>query len=138
MNMSFNQFCMLQISFPTLRVVFHCLICVLSHFSQVQLFETLWTVAHQTPLSMGFSRQEYWSGLPCPPPGALPDPEIEPTSLMSPVLAGRFFITHTTFTPLMVFFDEQICNNINVILFTHLFLYSQCFWGIFVHPKFFF
>ena len=41
-------------------------------------------VAHQAPLSIGFSRQEYWSGLPCPPPGALPDPEIKPVSLMSP------------------------------------------------------
>ena len=43
--------------------------CVLNHFSGFQLFETLWTVAHWPPLSMGFSRQEYWSGLPCPPPG---------------------------------------------------------------------
>jgi len=50
---------------------------VLSH---VQLFATLWTVAHQAPPSMGFSRQEYWSGLPCPPPGDLPDPGIKPTS----------------------------------------------------------
>ena len=56
---------------------------------------TLWTVAHQTPLSMGFSRQEYWSGLPCPPPGDLPDPEIELASLRSPVLAGRIFTTST-------------------------------------------
>ena len=40
---------------------------------------TLWTIAHQAPLSMGFSRQEYWSGLPCSPPGALPNPGIEPT-----------------------------------------------------------
>ena len=55
---------------------------VLSRFSHVQLFATLWTVAHQASLSMGFSRQEYWSGLPCPPPGDLPDPGIE-TSLMS-------------------------------------------------------
>ena len=47
------------------------------------------------PLSMGFSRQEYWSGLPCPPPGDLPGPGIEPTSLTSPALAGRFFITST-------------------------------------------
>ena len=46
--------------------------CVLSHFSRVQLLATLWTVAHQAPLSMGFSRQEYWSGLPCPPPGIFP------------------------------------------------------------------
>ena len=49
---------------------------VLSHFSHVRLFTTLRTVAHQAPLSMGFSRQEYWSGLPCPPPGDLPDPGI--------------------------------------------------------------
>ena len=52
---------------------------------------TLWTVAHQAPLSMGVSRQEYWSGLPCPPPGDLPDPGIEPVSLASPALAGSFF-----------------------------------------------
>ena len=51
------------------------------------------TVAHQAPLSMGFSRQEYWSGLLCPPPGDLPNPGIEPVSLMSPALAGRFFTT---------------------------------------------
>ena len=54
--------------------------CVLSCFLGVQLFATLWTVAHQAPLSMGFSRQEYWSGLPCPPPGDLPDPGIKPES----------------------------------------------------------
>ena len=60
------------------------------------LFAPLWTVARQTPLSMGFSRQEYWSGLPCPPPGNLPDPGVKPVSLTSPALAGRFFITSTT------------------------------------------
>ena len=49
---------------------------------------TLWTVVHQAPLSMKFSRQEYWSGLPCPPPGDLSDPGIEPVSLMSPALAS--------------------------------------------------
>ena len=65
----------------------------LSCFSCVQLFATLWTVAHQAPLSMRFSRQEYWSGLPCPPPGDLPDPGIKPKSLASPALAGRFFTT---------------------------------------------
>ena len=48
------------------------------------------TVDHQTPLSMGFFRQEYWSGLPCPPPGDLPNPGIEPISLMPPALSGRF------------------------------------------------
>ena len=55
-------------------------VCALSHFSRILLFATPWTVAPQAPLSMGFSRQEYWSGLPCPPPGDLPNPGIEPTS----------------------------------------------------------
>ena len=54
-----------------------------SHFSHVGLFVTLWTVAHQNPLSMGFSRQEHWSGFPFPSPEDLPDPGIEPLSLMS-------------------------------------------------------
>ena len=53
-------------------------------------------VAHQVPLSMGFSRQEYWSGLPCPPPGNLPNPGIEPAFLTSPALTGRFFTTSAT------------------------------------------
>ena len=72
-------------------------VCVLSRFSRVQLFATLWTKAYQAPLSIGFSRQEQWSGLPCPPPGEeLPDPGIEPMSLTSPALAGRFFTTSAT------------------------------------------
>ena len=54
--------------------------CVLSRFTHVRLFVTLWTVACQAPLSMGFCKQEYWSGLPCPPPGDLPKPGIEPAS----------------------------------------------------------
>ena len=54
---------------------------------------TLWTIAHQAPLSMGFSRQEHWSGFPFPSPGDLPNPGIEPTSLTSPALAGGFFTT---------------------------------------------
>ena len=70
--------------------------CVLNCFPQVQLCATLWIVAHQAPLSMGFSRQEYWSGLPCPPPENLPDPGIELMSLISPALAGRFFTTSIT------------------------------------------
>ena len=57
---------------------------------------TLCIVAYQTPLSMGFSRQEYWSGLPCPPPGGLSDPGIELESLVAPALAGRFFTTGAT------------------------------------------
>ena len=60
------------------------------------LFVTLWTVALQAPLSMGFSRQEYWSGLPFPTLVDLPNPGIEPMSLVSPVLAVRFFTTSAT------------------------------------------
>ena len=70
---------------------------MLSHFSHVQLFATPWTVAHQAPLSMGSSRQEYWNGSACPPPGNLPDSGIEPASLMPPALAGRFSITSATY-----------------------------------------
>ena len=70
--------------------------CVLSRLSPVQLFQTLWTVAHQAPLSTGFSRQEYWNGLPFLPPGDLPNPGVEPESLMSPALASRVFTTSTT------------------------------------------
>ena len=69
---------------------------MLSCFGRVRLFVTLWIVAHQAPLSMGFSRQEYWSGLPFPPPGNLSDPGIEPVPLTSPALAGRFFTTSAT------------------------------------------
>ena len=57
---------------------------------------TLCIVAYQAPLSMGFSRQEYWSGLPCPPPGGLSDPGIELESLVAPALAGGFFTTGAT------------------------------------------
>ena len=57
---------------------------------------TLWAVAQQAPLSMGFSRQEYWSELPCPSPGDLPDTGIELTYLTSPALVGRFFTTRVT------------------------------------------
>ena len=70
--------------------------CVLSCFSHVCLYATSWTVARQAPLSMGFSRQEYWSELACPPPGDLPDLEIEPKSLPSLALAGGFFTTIAT------------------------------------------
>ena len=61
------------------------------------------TVAHQAPLSVGFSRQESWSGLPFPPPADLPDPGIKPTSLASPALAGRFVTTVQAHIYLIVF-----------------------------------
>ena len=83
-------------------------VCMQSCFSHIWLFEIPWTttVARQAPLSMGFSRQGYWSGLPCPSPGHLPNPGIEPTFLMSPASAGGFFITSTTW--------EAICRVHNV------------------------
>ena len=70
--------------------------CMLNCLSRVRLCATLRTVAYQTPLSMGFSRKEYWSGLPCPPPGDLPSTLTEPSSLRSPALAGRFFTSRAT------------------------------------------
>ena len=68
---------------------------LLSH-SAMSDSATPWTVARQAPLSVGLSRQEYWSGLPCPLPGDLLDPRIKPMSLMSPALAGGFFTTSAT------------------------------------------
>ena len=69
---------------------------LLSCFSLVWFFETLWTAALQTSQSMGFSRQGYWSGLPFSSPGDLPDRGAEPVSLMSPALVGGFFTTSAT------------------------------------------
>ena len=66
------------------------LVCVLNHFSLVQLFATLWAVACHAPLSMGFSRQKYWSGLPCPLPGDILEPGIELVSCFS-CTAGRLY-----------------------------------------------
>ena len=78
--------------FHYLRVcVCVCVCCVCAMLSHVQLFATPWIVAHQALLSMEFFRQEYWSGLPFPPPGDLLDPGTEPTSRKSPTLAGGFF-----------------------------------------------
>ena len=73
---------------------------MLNHFSRVQLFVTLWTIACQALLSMGFSMQKYWSGLPCPLPGDLPNSGIEPVSFMSPASPGEFFITSATWEPI--------------------------------------
>ena len=68
-------------------------VCMLSH---VQIFVTSWTAARQAPLSKEFSRQEYWSGLPFPSPGDLPNTGIELVAFVSPALAGRFFTTSAT------------------------------------------
>ena len=71
-------------------------VCACSVTSVMSGPVTPWILAHQALLSIGFSRKEYWSGLPCPPPGDLSDPRIEHTSLMSPSLAGGFFTTKAT------------------------------------------
>ena len=82
---------------------------VLSCFPHVWLGETLWTVARQAPLSTGLSRQEDWSGLLCPPPGDLPDPGVEPASLMPPALAVMFLITSVTWEAL------ELRGNLNEV-----------------------
>ena len=79
--------------------------------SQVQLFVTPWTVACQVPLSMGFPSQEYWSGLPFPPPRDLPNPGIEPTSPVAPSLAGRFFTSESPGKPPLLGWWES--NEVN-------------------------
>ena len=98
---SVRTFCHLPIT-PIVPVPFCVSVCVcvcVCTLSCAWLFTAPWTVAcqaPQAPLSMGFSRQEYWSGLPFPPPGDLPDPGIEPVSLSSPTLTGGSFTTSAT------------------------------------------
>ena len=93
--------------------------CVLSRFSHVWLFVTLWPVACQAPLSTGLSRQEYWSGLPGPPPGDLPDPGIKSMSLTSSVLTGSFFTTSGTWEALFPLHHIIIIINIYLPLHTY-------------------
>ena len=93
--MAFGRGCLLKLQFQTEpkggRVqVYGVLLNPCGVLSSVRHFPTPRTIARQAPLSMGFSRPEFWSGLPFPPPGDLPDPGIEPAS---PALAGRFFTT---------------------------------------------
>ena len=99
-------------------------VCVLSRFSRVLLFETLWTVSHQAPLFMGFSRHEYWTGLTCPSPGDLPDPGVEPASFMSCALAGKFFTTRATWEASIYIY----------IYFIYIYIY---FIYIYISPLFF-
>ena len=96
---------------------------VLSPFSLVQLFATPWTAAHQAPLSVGFSRREYWSGSPCPPLGDLPDPEIKPESLMFTALAGRFFTTSATWEANMV---GHFTDDTSIVAFMHILTVTKC------------
>ena len=96
---------------------------VLSH---VQLFTTPWTVVHQAPLSLGFSRQEYWCSLPFPSPGDLPDPGME---LESPALAGWFFTTepnwgHISINAQIMMWDPFLSMQV----FRAPCVYLECFW----------
>lgn len=75
---------------------------VVESLSRVRLFRPPWTVARQAPLSIGFSRKEYWSGLPCPLPEDLPTPGITLASLLSPASGSRFFTTSTTGKPIFL------------------------------------
>ena len=108
----FTLLCVLQVwphllpdtCLTSFQIVLFCM-PVLSQFSHVWLSVTVWTVACQAPLSMGFPRQEYWSGLLCPPPETLPYPGIKASSLMSPVLANQFFPTSATW-------KAQLCPGI--------------------------
>ena len=94
-----------------LKITPSVLYAMLSCFGPVWLFATLWTVGAQAPLPMGFSRQEYWSGLPYPTPEYLPNPGLKPMSRMSPALAGRFFTTSTTW---------EVLREKNSFLFVYL------------------
>ena len=88
--------------------IFLCIVQLLTH---VQLFTTPRTIAHQAPLSVGFLRHEYWSGLPFPPPGDLPDPGIE---RRSPALAGRFFTTEPPGKPIFLYaFSEYYMSSLS-------------------------
>ena len=91
-----KNLCTVCLDYMQISSTSHCWFLCILHAWLLQSCPMLrhpWTVAYEAPLSMGFSRQEYCSGLLCPPPGDLPDPGIEPVSLTSPLLAGGFFIT---------------------------------------------
>ena len=95
-------------SVQLIQIHFFMHLFILSHFNNVQCFATLWTVAHQVPLSLEFPKQEHWSGLPFPSPENLPDPGIKLASLMSPALASRFFTTNATWEALLY---VHVCAN---------------------------
>ena len=95
--------------------------CMVSHSEMSNSLRPPWTVVHQTLLSMGFSRQEYWSGLPFPLPGYLLDPRIEPTST-APALAGRFFTTEPS--------EKPLHNPVGLPELNYTGLQMRLFWGL--------
>ena len=107
--------------------------CMLSHFSCVWLFATLWTEHCQAPLSMGFSGQEYWSGLAFPPPGHLPDPGFKPLSesLESPALADRFFTSGATWAAQIAHPNRRLTNaNVELGCISGQRLREQRWWSL--------
>ena len=95
-------------------------VCVWS-LSHVRLFATPWTAAHQAPLSTGFPRQEYWSGLPFLFPGDLPNPGIEPESLTAPVLAGTLSLTLSHLGSPIILLNNIIYTH-TIHLHTHIYI----------------
>ena len=111
------------ISTQVSQLCVHMLSCcaVLNHFIHVRLLVTLWTVAHQVPLS----RQEYWSGLPYPPPGDLPNLGIKPTTSTSPALASVFFTTRATWeAPVILLHLLNFWQEVEHILYLILAIFS--------------
>ena len=101
---------------------------VLSLFIHARLFRDPKTVAQQAPLSMGFSSQEHWNGLPCPSPGDLPDPEIEPSSLISLELAGGFFTTSAPWeAPIQPPFSKTNRQSLEKVQFKFQVSYSELY-----------
>ena len=103
---------------------------MLNCFSHVLLFATLWTVAHQAPLSMGFSRQEHWNGLPCPLPGNLPDPGIEPRS---PALEADSLPSKPPGKPIYIYILFQIlfpCRLLQNTEHNSLYIVGPCWLSI--------
>ena len=99
-------------------------VCVLSHFSHVRLRVTLWTAARQAPPSTGFSRQEYWTGLSCPPPGDFPDPGIETVSSVTLGLqAESLLLSHWGSSGKGIVSDKsrKICQDLLIGRLIHCF-----------------
>ena len=112
----------LALSYPI-----YLLLGVFSRFSCVLLFVTPWTVACQAPLSMGFSQQEYWSGLPFPSPGDLPDPGIKPVSPLSSALAGGFFTLNHQGSPPLGQRVLRINSHVHITLLIVMLVHAK--WG---------
>ena len=120
------------------NVIFSLVLLLLNHFSHIQLLATPWTIACQAPLSIGFSRQEYWSGLTCPPPGNLPNRGIKPASLTFPALAGRYFTTRATWEDyvcvcIYMYMCVYIYTHTHIHIYTHVCIYIYICMYVYTH-----